>query len=344
MRQRILKPAYIAVLCEQLVLMLQAGIPLSSGLEMLSEEERDAQERQCLRVLYEKTDRGEALFEAMESSGVFPSYAVQMVRLGETTGRLEEVLRALCTFYQRQDRMGKSLRNALLYPVVMVVMMVVVIGIILTKVLPVFEGVFEQMGAQLSGTAAMMLKAGDFISAYAGRVGCALLLIVGLLAFCSRRGWLQKINDFAGLYSRSRIYRKILSAHFASCLALTLASGLSAEEAVALSGEICTGRYIREKIEKIKQMLQQGQTFSDAIVQSGIFTGMDAGLIRVGIQAGSPEIAMQSVAEKNEESAFQMLEDWVAKIEPTIVIVMSVAVGAILLSVMLPLISALTSF
>lgn len=132
-------------------------------------------ERELLDRLLAPAERGEPLSAAMREAGGFPSYAVNMIEIGEQSGRLDEVLGSLASYYEREDSLGSMLKSAVTYPLIMLGMMLLVILVLSVKVLPIFSQVFAQLGADLPSLALGALQLGGAL-----KTGC--LVLVALLA------------------------------------------------------------------------------------------------------------------------------------------------------------------
>ena len=128
----------IASLCQELSMLLHAGIGMGDALCLLSEEGGN---QNLLSGLAERVDYGVPLSAALKESGRFPVYVCGLIEVGERTGRTEEALAALSQYYEDRVRMSRRIRSALLYPAVMLGLMLLVIGILLVKVLPIFDDV-----------------------------------------------------------------------------------------------------------------------------------------------------------------------------------------------------------
>lgn len=224
----------IASLCQELSMLLHAGIGMGDALSLLSEEGGN---QNLLSGLAERVDYGVPLSAALKESGRFPVYVCGLIEVGERTGRTEEALAALSQYYEDRVRMSRRIRSALLYPAVMLGLMLLVIGILLVKVLPIFDDVYASLGGRLSGIAGGLLALGRWLE----RVMPVLWLLLAVLAGLAAAYALSEPFR-AGVLSMWRkrwgdrgVSRKLNNARLAQALAMGMASGLPLEEAAALS-------------------------------------------------------------------------------------------------------------
>ncbi|MEG1932082.1 MAG: type II secretion system F family protein, partial [Pygmaiobacter sp.] len=120
----------ISVFCTQVAMLLHAGLPIPEGIRIMLEDSEDSEGRKILEVVLAPCERGELFSDALAASDVFPRYLIDMVRIGEVTGRLDEVLTALGAYYEREEIIGKNIRSAVRYPAIMIVMMLLVVGVL----------------------------------------------------------------------------------------------------------------------------------------------------------------------------------------------------------------------
>ena len=170
----------MASICSQLALILKSGISLLEGISIMLEDAGTEEERRILQTLLDEVMMHGSLNLAMETVGLFPAYAVQMVKIGEETGTLDEVMQALADHYEREDSISKGIRQAVTYPLLMAGLMVLVIVVLLIKVMPIFNQVFVQLGTEMTGFSRVLMNMGNVLSRYS--VVFAVILIVIVLA------------------------------------------------------------------------------------------------------------------------------------------------------------------
>lgn len=336
----------LSLLCSQFAMILRAGISLYDGMESMSEDmsEGDDKERILLGIK-SKLQEGASLYEAFQSAGVFPDYMVNMVDIGERSGRLEDVMASLSVYYDREDRLKQEIRSAVIYPALLVFMMAAVILVLIIRVLPVFETVFKNLGVEMSGFSKGLMDFGIVISQYAIVIVAVLaLLVVGLFLYSRlKKGsglWSGLLTKLPGL---RKLTEKISAGRFASALSLLLSSGYDTRAALDLIPNILTGSEMKEKAEKIKSLLDGGMTLSDAIKEVGIFPGLYARMISVGFKTGTLDEVMKELSGIYEEEINTSLNNFVAVLEPALVAALSIVIGVIIISVMLPLMGIMSS-
>ncbi|MBC5649024.1 type II secretion system F family protein [Christensenella tenuis] len=333
----------IAVFCEQLAYTMGAGISLEEGLLVIGEGLEHAEGFRITMELADAVGAGGTFAAALRASGKFPHYMAQMVEIGETSGRLEQVLSSLAAYYGRQEALARNIKSSVAYPLVMIVMMVAVVLVILTQVLPVFQEVFRGLGSEMSGFVQGLLQFGNAISRYTAVIiiAAAALAALFFILRTQKRG-----RDFLAAI-RARLFKKtsaaVSSGRFASAMAMMLGSGMDVDEALSMAGELVEDKRSRRKIALMKQKMAKGMGFADATQEAGMFSGLYGKMISVGFKTGTLDSVMDRIAGRYEEEAARRMEAIVSALEPTLVAVLSIIVGMILLAVMLPLLGVMSA-
>ena len=331
--------------CTQIALMLGAGLPVYDGMEALTQAAQSGAEREVYARLSAALNETGSLSEAMRRDGCWPAYLVEMTAIGERAGRLENVMNSLAAHYEREGRIQRAVRSAVTYPLVLCVMLLAIILIMIVKVLPVFKRVLGGMGVAMTQYGEWMMRTGATIgwvmlgvtvAVLAAVVICALLLRTG-----AREGVLRFINRcFPPL---RRLNRRISGARMASVLSMMLSGGFPLDEALEMVPSVLEDEIACGKVSEMRGKIAEGKPFADAIVESEMFDEFTSGLIRTSAAVGSVDAMMEKVAADYENRAEEGIASLVSIIEPTLVAVLSVVIGAVLLSVMLPMAGIISS-
>ncbi len=335
----------VSLLFTEIALFYQAGIPVGEGVHILTEAAHGP-DRDLLEQLSRLMDRQALpLSAAMEALGAFPAYAVGMVALGEQTGKMDEVLSSLGAYYASEESLDSNLRSALTYPLIMVGMMVVVVAIILTRVLPIFGRVFAQLGGEMAPFPRMAMEMGAFMSRHSLLFMGLLGLFVGFIALLRfGRGDHPVVAAVRRLLLGGRHTAALVDAgRFASAMSLMLQSGLAPEQALDALERLMDSPEIRAKVGRCRQALGDGVGFSEALIAAELFDQSLAMLLPLGFRTGNLDRVMRHIAHRCEQRVAGRIDRAVGIIEPSLVGLLSLVVGAILLSVMLPLLGILSS-
>lgn len=332
--------------CQSLAMSLEAGISMGDSLMMLWEDETPGMLRDVLSEMGSKADGGMALSAAMREAAVFPAYMVGLVEVGERTGRQLEALTALARYYEERERMDWRIRNALTYPAILLLLMLAVIVVLLTKVLPIFDDVYASLGGSLTGVAGGLLKLGQWLDIAMPVLLVLLAVVVIFVIVFAVSGtvrekllavWRSKRGD-------KGLSRKQTEARFAQALAMGLSSGLPLSEAVDLAALLLEDTPAAvARCRDCVQRLERGDSLVQALRESGVLPVRSCRLLAMGLRSGNGDTAMTEIARRLSEEADRTLESKVSRVEPALVLIASLLVGAILLAVMLPLLNILSA-
>lgn len=335
-----LNDGMLADLFHQLALLMHSGIRLDDALMLLSDEEEDKAFSEMLQNTAARLEVGTPFYQALEETELFPSHVTGLLQMSEYAGRTQEALEALSADYENKDRLRRSLTRAFAYPSVLLLMMMVVIAVLLIKVFPIFNEVYASLGGSLTGIAALLLKIGDFFGQALPYIGIFLALVLIFILVVQLLPSLSQCitNVVKKLFGDRGVMRKINNAYFARAFAMALASGLPTEEGLRLASTLLQDRpYALARCEKALKAVDAGTDLVPALKDAELLTPAACRLLSVGLLAGNADTAMDNIASRMTADAEEALEGTVAKIEPFMVLITSLMVGAILLSVMLPL-------
>lgn len=345
MKRKLLTNTELVSFGNQMGMIIHAGIPVEEGISIMLEESKDEEEKKMLHTIYEGLQVGSSFFESLKKTEVFPDYVLNLVEIGEQSGRLDEVMKSVAKYYETQEMISKSIKSAVTYPIMMVIMMGVIIFTLIIKVMPVFNQVYEQLGSSMSGMAAVTLHMGLTLSKY--NVVFLGILIIVILVFLYARFTKKGRKDTLRLVSHFKVFRqitdKIALARFADGVSMALKSGLDTDDSLKMLYSLVENERLQRKIEKCQAFIDEGELFSSAMNKAKIFTGMQARMVQISSQTGIMDEALEKVTDQYEEEAFSKIQSMISLIEPTMIIVVSIIVGMILLSVMLPLVGMISN-
>lgn len=333
----------LSILCEQIALILRGGLPMHDGVEALCQGYKSTRYAEAFDKLSETVLMSGSLYEGLKDAGIFPKYMLEMTQIGEKTGELDNVMEGLSKYYSNEARNQRSIRSAIFYPLLLIVMMAVLIGVLIAQVLPIFDDVFSSFAGN-SGAASWMniaMNAGKVVLIVAGVL---IILFLGLLIALKLdksqtvKQWLTKT-----LPPIRKLNQKLNATRFASSLAMMMRSGYPLDQSLEMMKGLFTDKEMQEKMTKCYDMVSEGQDFADTVEKLEIFEPLHNRMIHMGSKAGQTDHVMGTLADLYSEELDNQINHLVSIIEPTLVALMSLIIGAILLAVMLPLLSVMGS-
>ena len=316
MSKRKLDELGVSAFCESMAMMVQSGIRTDEAIELLQSGEGESGPLgQALGEMKTQTEQGGSLADAMESTGVFPDFAVQMIGAGESSGRLEDVLFRLARYYAGQKTVSEKLRGAVTYPAAMLVLIIAVLSAMLTIVLPAFRAVYDRLTGSLAASSYAYIR-WAWVFCAAALVVMALLalaLVVGLLLWKSGR--------------RDAV----------------LASGKMQDEAVLASIPMAGSAPLEEKLRKVSERMKEGHSIAQAAYDEGLFEPVYGRMLLAGERSGSLEHVLVRLCRLLEEDSSHQVDRLVGIVSPALSGILMVTIGLTLISVMLPLIGMMNA-
>ena len=344
-KMKILSADETAYFCEQLALMLNAGMQLGDGLEILSEDIDDDKIKEICRRLSISLADEKNLKQAMEEAGVFPEYAVNMVGIGIVSGRLEDVLRGLTEYYENRANLSRAVRNAVFHPFMLLVMMTAVIIVLVVKVIPMFSDIFSQFDKTVAAAAQSSVdfayKAGTIVLI----VLLAVIILSGIIALLSLAPTLRKkFLSFLSVFPLTRgIMTKFETAKLTDAMSMMISSGLSPEDALENTETLLTDKKLCKKLSECRKSVIEGEYFSEAICKADIIPRIHSRSLKIAYKSGSFDTTWKKISRRCNEEAEKTAGTLISLIEPAIIGILAVIIGSIMLTVMLPLMNIVSS-
>ncbi len=337
--------AELSIFCGQVALILEAGLPLYDGMETLAGADTNSENAEMFRKASEGVTATGSLYDALKDDDRWPEYMVEMVGIGERSGHLETIMRGLETYYAREDRIRSSVVSAVTYPILLAVLLVVIVLILLWRVLPVFRRVLEGMGVGLNESGSTLIHLGEVIG-WVVMVLVVLLVIAALAVVILMKtkyrdkvmGFLQRI--FPPIV---RLNQKLTASRVSGVLSMMLSSGFPTDEALEMTERVISDQSAAEKVKSIRAGLEEGKSFADAIEEADIFNELHVRMIKMGSATGREDQVLGKLSNLYEGEVEEDITRLISIIEPTLVALLSVVIGAVLLAVILPMAGILSS-
>ena len=335
----------LAVFSGQLSMILHSGISVLEGILILKDDAESEDVREILSSVYEALEETGELAPALQSSGVFPEYFVRMTELGEKSGTLEEVMASLSEYFSRQHTVLRSIRDTLTYPLILFGMLSAVLIVLITQVMPVFEEVFEQLGIEVRGITGTIFRLGNLLRNSAAAL---LFIVIAALLFCifslrTENGKRLLLTFLKKLPFIKNIFRLLSCARFASALSISLHSGLDIDESFSIAAGLTDQEDFLACLKQAETLISEGTDLGEALRSTGVFTGLNARMFSIGFRTGSPETALSRISADCQDEADNRIQSSVNALEPALTAILSILAGAVLISVMLPLLSVMTN-
>lgn len=347
MANKQLESLAVSVFCENMAMMLGAGIGAEEAAGLLGEDSTQGSFHDAAKSVQKfLLLQGGTLSEAVAQSGYFPAYVSDMIRVGEGAGRIEQTLRSLAGYYASRSRLETKLKSAVLYPLVLLVLMAAILGVLLAKVLPVFAGVYTSLAGDLTTSSYGYIRVAYGIGwlALAVTVLVALVLITATVASRTPKGLGALKRMAEHLPVLSGIARQLSLANFTEVLMIYVASGVDVDSAMEAAGKMVDNETVSQKVDACRrQMKEKGVGLATAVYEQKLFEPLYGRMLVSGARSGSLEPVLERLTDLFSQDARMRIDRAVDRVEPFMSAFLTVTVGIALISTMLPLIGILGS-
>ncbi|MFB3916555.1 MAG: type II secretion system F family protein [Terriglobales bacterium] len=338
-RRRRVKLAQFVVFNQQLVTLVRAGLPILNALDLLVKQQKDDFFRSVLEDVRGRVRAGELLSEAFEHQNVFPKIYTTTLLAGEKSGNLDEVLSRYVHFQRLALSFRKKLVASLIYPAILITLVTAMIIFLVTFVVPRFADLYSQLGAQLPAITQFMLAFGLAAQKYFVVIAAVFaLLIFTLWRWTGTPAGARYIDSVRlALPLLGSIWLKYQVAVFSRTMATLLAGGIPLVAALETAGASMQSRAVAASIANASESVREGRPLARSLHEAGHFPELSVEMIEVGESTGALPAMLTSAAEFYEEDVENALTAALSLIEPAILIIMATVVGAVLISLYLPI-------
>lgn len=330
----------VSVFARQMATLVDAGIPIVGGLEAVADQMENKTLHDTVVKLREAVENGTNFTAAItKESAVFSPLFVSMVKAGEASGHLSDVLSRLATYLEKSAALQRKVKSACVYPIIVIGMAVVITGVLMLKVIPAFKDIFMTLGADLPLPTKILIGVSEFLQR-----GFFPLLGAGFLGFWWFRRviktpvgrlWLDRFLLKPAIVGP--IVRKVAIAKFARTLSTLISSGVQILAALEIVADSAGNRVVAEAILKVRTSIREGENIAGPLAASGVFPPMVVRMIAVGEQTGRLDEMLTKVADFYEDQVDTAISGLTSALEPVIISVLGIVVGSIVLAIFLPI-------
>jgi MSHA biogenesis protein MshG len=330
----------VQLFSRQIYTLLKSGVPIMRGLAGLQESAISTSFARIIKDLRDSLDAGRELSIAMgRHPAVFTPFYLSMVKVGEMTGRLEEVFLRLFDHLEFDRDMRDRVKTALRYPTFVVVAMLVAMVVVNVFVIPKFAAVFKSFGAQLPLMTRVLLGTSEFTVAWwPVLLGAGVLAVFGFRAWTrSSQGRLTWDRHKLRLPVAGKIIHKATMARFARSFALSMRSGVPIVQALTVVSQTADNAFLSSRIEQMRDGVERGESILRTSTAANVFTPIVLQMIAVGEETGSLDDLMDEIAQMYEREVDYELKTLSSQIEPILISFLGAMVLVLALGIFLPI-------
>ena len=330
----------LVIFSRQLATMIDSGITLVAALEILKDQIDDRALSAIISKIYRDVQEGKSF---CDSTGKYPAafsdFYINMIKAGEASGRLDEVLERLAVFLEKTAALIRKVQSSLVYPAVIITMAISITVFLMVKVVPTFKGIFATLGGELPVPTQILILASDTLKNYF----LYILIALGVLSFLLRRyiktpSGRQKFDKLTlKVPIFGPLFLKAAVARFARTFSTLVKSGVPILNTLEIVSKTAGNKIIEQAVENARQAIRQGEPLYQPLDKANVFPAMVIRMIKVGEQAGELEKMLSKIADFYEEQVDVAVSSMTSLIEPLVIAVLGMLIGGIVLALFLPI-------
>lgn len=329
-----------SIFCRQFVSIIAAGVSIINALEMMTESTENRLLKRALTGVYEDVSKGESMTAAMKKrSKAFPNMLCNMVEAGEASGSLETSFTRMAIQFEKEEKLKQSVKKAMVYPIVLLVLMIGILFLMLMWVIPTFMGMFAELDTKMPPFTQAVIDLSDFV-----REKWWLILLTGggllggLKWYASTPGGKFVLGGLKlKLPVLGALQQKTECARLGRTLCTLLAAGVPLVEAVEVTARSMDNIRYKTSMMEARDQITRGRTLSQPLKSSGLYPPMVVHMVGIGEETGNIESMLENVAIYYEDDVQVATDQMMALMEPAIIIIMAVVVGAMIVAVLQPM-------
>ena len=337
----------LTMFCRQFAIMVTAGIQIVNAIEILIDNTRNQKLKSILDVVHSDILKGQKLSDSFAKyPKTFPTFFRNMVAIGEISGKLDVILQRLADYYVKDARTQKKVTGALKYPLFLVAMAIGVLVLICVVVMPMFQGIFDQLGSDNLPAITKALQAfSNFLTTQYLYILAVLALIILLWVLLGRIEKVKRAKDKFKLTAPiiSGVTIASATSRFTSGFSTLLSSSIPVVDAIGTMGKLMDNKILEERLAIVTSEIKRGQGISKSIETINTFPTMLTEMISIGEQTGQLEEVLDRVCSYYEEQVDTAIKQMTGMIEPVMIMVIAVIVVVIILAVFMPMLSLMTA-
>ncbi len=330
----------IVIFSRQLATMVDSGIPLVQSLDILCEQIEKPVFKNILAKIKDDIETGSSLSDALaRHPAVFSTLYINMVRAGESSGALDDILDRLASYLEKANTLQRKVKSSLVYPTVVITMAMLITLVLLLKVIPTFKGIFTMLGGELPLPTRILIFISDTIRQMFLYVAAGITVVVVTLKKYMKTSQGKENFDkiLLAMPVLGPLFRKVAVAKFTRTFATLIKSGVPILVSLEIVGKTAGNAVIEKAVEAVRNGIKEGENIADPLAKSGAFPPMVVRMIKVGEQTGELEKMLTKIADFYEDQVDAAVSGLTSLIEPLIIAFLGVAIGGIVIAMFLPI-------
>ncbi len=330
----------LVLFSRQMATMIDSGIPLVQGLEIIGEQIENRSFRAIMAEVKKDVAAGAGFHEALaKHPRAFSPLFVNMIKAGESSGALDSIMDRLAQYLEKTDSLLRKVRSAMIYPAVVSFMAVVITLVLMMKVVPVFKNIFADFGSTLPLPTLILVSISDFLiqNFLFFAVVCTVLFVLVMRFLKTEKGRVMFDGFKLSMPVFGVIMRKVAVSKFARTLSTLVKSGVPILTALEIVGKTANNKVIEAAVEKVRTSIREGENITTPLARTKVFPPLVVRMISVGEQTGELEKMLTKIADFYDDQVDAAVAGITSLIEPLIIAFLGIVIGGIVICMFMPI-------
>lgn len=332
----------LAIFFRQFSIILEAGVPIAGALDVLKQQATNITLKEILNDIHEDIQRGLSLSSAMKQHDrIFSDISIHMIEAGEVSGQLDQVFIRLAAQYEKDLKLNRSIKSAMLYPIIVCVVSVLVIFVLMIGVLPVFTDTLESLNVEMPLITKIVIGTSRFFVKWWWAIIIAMASTIFFVTSYLRTYNGKRLMSVLAIRLPvvKKLVQNIATARLARTLGTLIASGVLLIQAMQITQKVLGNVIISERVEGVIEDIKMGKGLTQPLKNLRYFPPMLISMIRVGEESGNLDFSLEKSADFYDEEVEASINRLMTLMQPLIIMVLAGIVTVIILSVLLPMYS-----
>jgi len=339
-KRKKVKSSELVIFSRQLATMVDAGLPLVQSLDALEEQIENPSFKSVVKDLIDSIESGASFSDALAAHPkVFSNLFVNMVKAGESSGTLSEILDRVAAYLEASAALKRKVKSAMMYPLIVSSMALIITMVLLLKVIPVFAGIYESFDSALPAPTQALLTISNIMRRYFLIIFAAAIVgVIALVQYIKTEGGRFKFDKFKfTLPIFGDLLRKIAVSRFTRTLGVLVRSGVPILSALDIVAKTADNKLVERAVFGAIDDIKKGENISDPLAASKVFPPMVTRMISVGERSGKLEVMLTKISDFYDDQVNSTVAGLTSMIEPLLIAFLGVVIGGIVICMFLPI-------
>lgn len=336
----------LSMFCKELYFTLSAGIPMIRSLEIINGNIENKRLKAVIDELIEEIQKGRNMSDVLKEKEEIPNMFASMVAVGESTGYLDEIIKDMSIYYDKQHQQKLKIKSALSYPKVLVVFGALITMGLITFVVPTFVETITSSGGQVPLITRIVIGISDFCR---NNFIILMILVVGSIIF--KKYVLDKNDNY--IYERDKflmnskrlgaITQQVTTARFARTFSILLKGGMGIIESIDIVSESIGNEYTKQLLQESKELVNVGSSIGEALEAKEVFPSLLTQMMKIGEESGNIDSILDQISDFYDSESDFAIKKFTSLIEPVVIIGLALVVGLVIVALVLPMFQSMGS-